>query len=116
MDYCRSVDTVKADVDFFSILFFASLTALAFLASIVMLLADFSFLHRINMNDRTLAEATIELLAHRDRTITLAKISSECDVTVAWLSTLLSETPPREPGADKIQRLYEFLTGKKLVY
>lgn len=68
------------------------------------------------MNDQTLAEATIELLAHRDRTLTLEFIARECNLTESWLSSLLSPYPPRDPSVRKIQRLYEFLTGKKILY
>lgn len=67
------------------------------------------------MPETNLTDTTITLLRHRDTTLTLAIIAKKCDVSVAWLASLLSKTPPSDPSADKIQRLYEFLSGKPLL-
>lgn len=62
-----------------------------------------------------LLDTTISLLRHRDRTLTLEIISEETDVSVTWLSRLLSPKPPRDPGVNSIQRVYEFLTKTTLL-
>jgi len=67
-------------------------------------------------NRKTLLERTIELLKHRDRTITYEKIREATGCSDAFLSTLVSADPPRNPSVDSVQRLYEFLSGNQLEY
>ena len=64
----------------------------------------------------TLLQKTIELLRHRDRTMTLELVSEKCDCSVAFLSSLLSSEPPKRPGVNAVQRLYETLSGQELTY
>lgn len=64
----------------------------------------------------TLLEKTIRLLRHRDRTLTLTSIADQVNCSVAFLSSLVSESPPTHPSVEKIQRLYEVLTGSELKY
>lgn len=65
---------------------------------------------------KTLLDRTIELLRHRDRTVTYEKIREATGCSDAFLSTLVSADPPKNPSVDSIQRLYEFLSGKELQY
>jgi hypothetical protein len=65
---------------------------------------------------KTLLDTTILLLKHRDRTITYRMISEATGSSEAFLSSLVSSSPPTHPSVDSIQRLYEFLTGKPLQY
>ena len=62
----------------------------------------------------TLLTKTIELLQNRSVQLTLDRVAEDCDVTASWLSLLLSKTPPAEAGVNKVQRLYEYLSGKPL--
>ena len=71
----------------------------------------------LKMTDReSLLDKTIRLLKHRDRTLTYEKISRETGCSVAFLSNLVSDNPPRHPSVESIQRLYEFLAGRELHY
>lgn len=64
----------------------------------------------------TLLEATIRLLKHRDRTLTYDKIADAIDCSTAFLSSLVSDDPPENPGVNTIQKLYEFLANRKLTF
>ena len=57
----------------------------------------------------TLLDTVIRLLRHRDKTLTLEDVAAGSDCTVSFLSSLLSPNPPKRPGVNAIQRLYEFL-------
>lgn len=64
----------------------------------------------------SLLDCTIRLLKHRDRTLTLEMLAEKCDCSAAFLSSLVSSNPPRRPGVNAIQRLYETLSGSPLEY
>lgn len=64
----------------------------------------------------SLLDKTIRLLRHRDRTLTLTAIAEQIDCSVAFLSSLVSDSPPAHPSVEKIQRLYEVLAGSELKY
>lgn len=60
-----------------------------------------------------LVERTRRLLHERPRPLTYAEIGRRCDVTIPWLWAF-QNSRMEDPGAAKIQRVYEFLSGKKL--
>lgn len=64
----------------------------------------------------TLLDATVRLLRHRDKTLTLEDVAIGAECTVSFLSSLLSPTPPKRPGVNAVQRLYEFLANEPLNY
>lgn len=68
------------------------------------------------MNTRSkLAGKARELLLTTD--IRLEKIAVECEVTLPWLSRFKSKFGETEcPSADRVERLYEYLTGKELEF
>lgn len=57
---------------------------------------------------------TVALLRNRARSVTLANVEEKTDLKQSWLSALLYGQI-KEPSADKIQRLYEFLSEKPLL-
>lgn len=65
---------------------------------------------------KTLLEATIERLRERPRSLKLEDVAEGADCTVSFLSSLLSPDPPKRPGVNAVQRLYEFLTNNELQY
>ena len=67
-------------------------------------------------NRQTLKDVTIELLRNRPKPITLAIVSKSTNLSISFLSSLLSENPPQNPGVNHIQTLYEYLNEKPLIY
>lgn len=61
----------------------------------------------------SLVTRTKELMKERPRHLTIAVISSKTGLTVGWLQSF-SATGEKDPGANRVQTLYEFLTGKQL--
>ena len=57
---------------------------------------------------------TRDLLASRPANLELQTLALELDVSVDWLSKLMRGKID-DPGARKIQKLYERLTGKRLL-
>ena len=64
----------------------------------------------------TLLETTVELLRHRDASISIEEVAQKTDCTAWFLYSLLSSNPPQRPGVNAIQRLYEFLSNNDLQY
>ena len=62
----------------------------------------------------TLLAATVRLLRTRPVNKTLEQLAKECDCSVAFLSRLHASDPPKRPGVNAIQRLFENLNGKPL--
>lgn len=67
------------------------------------------------MSCATLRERTIDLLVNRPRHLRLVDISEATGLTNPFLQDLLYKAT-KNPSADRIQILYEFLSGKKLEY
>ena len=63
-------------------------------------------------NDGTLLSATRELLTNTDARY--LDIYKDTGLTPTWLS-LVANNKLRDPSVNKIQTLYEYLSGKKLV-
>lgn len=63
-----------------------------------------------------LLDTTIRLLKHRDRTVTYELIAKEIDCSIGFLSSLVSDDPPTNPGVNSIQALYEFLANRELTF
>ena len=63
----------------------------------------------------TLVEHTRQLTINRSRTITIADIVENIDVSKGWLDSFVSGRT-KDPGANAVQRLYEYLTGRELPY
>lgn len=62
-----------------------------------------------------LCEKTKKLLNERPRKLLLANISFETGLTVPWLKKFaIGEI--ENPSVNRIQKLYEFLTGKSLKF
>jgi hypothetical protein len=68
------------------------------------------------MNTRSkLAGKSRELLMNTD--IRLERIAVDCGLTLPWLARFKSKFGETEvPAADKVERLYEYLTGKVLEF
>lgn len=64
----------------------------------------------------TLLSVTVDLLRHRPKTVTLDDVAAGANCTVSFLSSLLSPDPPKRPGVNAIQRLYDFLADEPLQY
>ena len=65
-------------------------------------------------NETSLTQATAELLRNRPTPLTLKQIATDCGVSADWLSLLLNGHLPNA-AADKVQRVYERLTGRPLL-
>lgn len=63
--------------------------------------------------DNNLTETTRELLINRPRTMTFYYIYEQTDIKKSWLAQFATGNI-KEPSANTIQKLYEFLSGKKL--
>lgn len=61
-----------------------------------------------------LTEQTRKLLKNRPVTQTFKVISGQTGLSIGWLQHFMS-SPDRDPGADKVQTLYEFLSGRPLL-
>jgi len=68
------------------------------------------------MNKRkSLRERTFELLRERPRNITLQQIADESGISFGWLGDF-SAGRGKHISCDKVQTLYEYLTGELLEY
>lgn len=56
---------------------------------------------------------TLELLRNRPRSQTLAVVSQDTGLPKEWLIAIISR-PETSPGVDRIEVLYEYLSGKQL--
>lgn len=65
-------------------------------------------------NETSLTNATAELLRNRPVSLTLKQLAIDCNVSADWLSLLLNGHVPNA-AADKVQRVYERLTGRPLL-
>lgn len=54
-------------------------------------------------------KATVTLLQNRPRTLTLEVIAKKTNTNIHWLERLARDEIP-EPGINKVQRVYKFLT------
>ena len=61
----------------------------------------------------TLLHETLHLLRQRPRSVTYEKIEEATGLKASWLSMLASDDI-KDPSVNSIQKLYEFLSGKKL--
>ena len=59
-----------------------------------------------------LLDHTKELFRLRPRTMTLPRVASEAGIDLSWLQQL-SKGTLKSVDADKLQTLYEFLTGDR---
>ena len=57
---------------------------------------------------------TISLLRQRPKNLTLKDIGLKINVSVSWLSSLLSDNPPSGAQVDRIEKLYNLLSEKPL--
>lgn len=60
-----------------------------------------------------LREKTYQLLHERPRTLTFAEIERKTELKQSWVRSF-SQGKITGASADKVQKLYEFLSGKKL--
>lgn len=59
---------------------------------------------------------TRALLRDRPRTLTLRQVADATGVTVDWLAMILRDNNlERDPSANRVQAVYEFLAGKPLI-
>ena len=64
----------------------------------------------------TFMQKTQDLLVKRSRTLTLEKIHEDCPaLNVRWLSDFANKRI-EEPSVNKIQMLFEYLTGEPIVF
>ncbi len=61
----------------------------------------------------TLINETRRKLVNRPRTKTMEEIAEQAEVSITWLSRFANNRVP-EPGASKVQRLYEVLSEHPL--
>lgn len=66
---------------------------------------------RFNHKQGTLMSRTVKLLRRDTRSLT--QISFDAQIPVDWLKRL-SSGRLRDPGVNRMQALYEYLTGKQL--
>lgn len=68
------------------------------------------------MTESPLTIATRELLKSRDRTVTYDLIVAEINggITTHWLKKFVSQSDCHDHGANRLTRLYEYLSKKKL--
>lgn len=62
-----------------------------------------------------LLTATRKMLRERPKSLTLDKIISDTGLKRTWLNTMLSENESVEPSVIKVQKLFEYLSGEKLL-
>lgn len=62
----------------------------------------------------SLLEETLKLLSNRSSVLTLPAISAETKIPLAWLK-LFAANGIKDPSVNRVQALYEYLTGRKLV-
>lgn len=67
----------------------------------------------VNVDHHGLVKATIELIQNRSVKLTLNNISKDTGIPEAWIS-LLSNKKIIEPSANRVLRLYEYLSGKSI--
>lgn len=67
-----------------------------------------------NVSSRSLVKVTAELLRNRPSTLTMKQLATDLAVSVEWLSLLANDKIPNA-SADKVQRVYERLTGELLL-
>lgn len=61
-----------------------------------------------------LAEVTRNLLKNRPRTTTLDVVAATTGLNKAWLNDFI-KYPERDHGVNKVETLYHFLSGEKLL-
>lgn len=61
-----------------------------------------------------IAKRTREHLRNRPRTLTVEKIAEDTGLTVAWINDF-SSSPERDHGVSKVETLYFYLKGEKLL-
>lgn len=66
------------------------------------------------MIQSTLMIETQRLLLHRDRSLQLAEIAKQCNVSVEWLK-MFSTGRINDPSVNKIERLYTYFTGQAVI-
>lgn len=62
----------------------------------------------------SLRDNTYKLLKNRNIQITLEKISNDTSLSVSWLEMFSRNGGIKDPSVNKVQTLYEYLTGSKL--
>ena len=63
----------------------------------------------------SLFEVTRTMLIRRDRTLTLERIENETGLSRSWLAYLTTRKC-QDSRSQRIQKLYEYLSGNKLDY
>lgn len=66
------------------------------------------------MSSPSLFKRTLLLLRERPRAVTLESICDETGLSMAWLSTLIKDPPPRRPDVNRIEVLYNHLSDTPL--
>ncbi len=65
---------------------------------------------------KSLTEVTLDLLKHRDKTITVKEIATETGINEHWIWKISSTQRPKHLCSERIQKIYEYLTNEKLDY
>lgn len=61
-----------------------------------------------------LRDTTLKLLKERSIQITLEKICNDTGLNLSWLELFSGKTGIKDPSVNKIQTLYEYLSGKPI--
>lgn len=64
-----------------------------------------------------LIDVTLDLWKQRNRQLTIDRVAQDTGLSKGWLQTLVirSQKGCRGQSVDKVQTLYEYLTGKPLI-
>jgi transcriptional regulator with XRE-family HTH domain len=65
------------------------------------------------MLQKSLTKKTLELYRQRPRSMTKDRLAEELGISPSWVDQW-SRGIIKNPSADRIQAIYEFLSGKKL--
>ncbi len=66
-----------------------------------------------NNEPHYLVDETIDLINNRSVKVQLTHISKATNIPVAWIS-LFAKRGMADPSANRVLRLYEFMTGKNI--
>lgn len=65
------------------------------------------------MTTPTMLEATRKMMADRPRRLYLKTISEETGLPFFWLQSFVRTGSPKNPGVDKVETLFKYLTKIK---
>lgn len=57
---------------------------------------------------------TLELLKQRPRTLTIQKIAEDTNLPLGWLYSIICH-PDLQPAVNRVECLYEYLSGQKIL-